>query len=247
MVAVLVHGNPETSAVWQPLIAELGRDDVVTLSPPGFGAPADADFGATSDEYVAWLAGELERIGGPVDLVGHDWGSNHTLRLACERPELLRSWCGDTAGAWAQDYVWPDISHVWQTPGAGEDAIAGQLAMGVAARTELYISIGMTPEPARELAEAFDETMGRCILGLYRSWDEAAQARYRNGLTAAAARPGLLLVPTGDEYTGTEAQHRWAAERAGATVEVLPELGHWWMLQDPAAGADALRRFWASI
>ena len=26
------------------------------------------------EEYAAWMAAELERLGGPVDLVGHDWG-----------------------------------------------------------------------------------------------------------------------------------------------------------------------------
>jgi len=38
--AVIVHGNPETSAVWGPLLGELARSDVVCLSPPGFGAPS---------------------------------------------------------------------------------------------------------------------------------------------------------------------------------------------------------------
>ena len=39
MTVVLVHGNPETEAVWGPLVDALGRQDVVRLSPPGFGAP----------------------------------------------------------------------------------------------------------------------------------------------------------------------------------------------------------------
>jgi pimeloyl-ACP methyl ester carboxylesterase len=36
---VLVHGNPENAAIWGPVLEMLGRDDVFTLSPPGFGAP----------------------------------------------------------------------------------------------------------------------------------------------------------------------------------------------------------------
>ena len=52
---VLVHGNPETEAVWDPLLTELGRDDVVRLSPPGFGAPIPPGFGATVTEYRDWL------------------------------------------------------------------------------------------------------------------------------------------------------------------------------------------------
>ena len=35
MTVVLVHGNPETEAIWGPLVDALGRDDVVRLSPPG--------------------------------------------------------------------------------------------------------------------------------------------------------------------------------------------------------------------
>ena len=33
MTVVLVHGNPETDAIWGPLVDALGRDDVVRLSP----------------------------------------------------------------------------------------------------------------------------------------------------------------------------------------------------------------------
>jgi pimeloyl-ACP methyl ester carboxylesterase len=242
-----VHGSPETAAVWRPLLAELGRDDVVTLSPPGFGAPVPAGFGATFDEYVGWLATELEAIGEPVDLVGHDWGSNHVLRLACERPALVRSWCGDTAGTFAPDYVWAEASQIWMTPGAGEKAIAQQLDMGVKGRVALYESLGMTPVIASELAQAFDETMGRCILNVYRSALPPAWAVWRERLPAAAARPGLVVIPTADMYTGGEARHRWAAERMDAEVAVLDGLGHWWLLQQPALGAEALSRFWSSI
>ena len=76
MPAVLVHGVPETSALWDGLVPLLGRDDVVTLQLPGFGTPRPDGFGATKEEYVDWLVGELEsRQGdGPIDLVGHDWG-----------------------------------------------------------------------------------------------------------------------------------------------------------------------------
>ena len=47
MTLVLVHGNPETDAVWSPLVDALGRTDVVRLSPPGFGTPLPIGFPAT--------------------------------------------------------------------------------------------------------------------------------------------------------------------------------------------------------
>ena len=86
MPAVLVHGNPETPAVWDPLRRHLTRPDLVALQLPGFGVPAPAGFGATKEEYVAWLVGELEAIGEPVDLVGHDWGGGFVLRVATPGP-----------------------------------------------------------------------------------------------------------------------------------------------------------------
>ncbi len=246
-LAVFVHGNPETAHIWGPLIDALSRDEVVRLSPPGFGAPVPEGFGATSDEYVAWLAVELEALEGPVDLVGHDWGGGHVARLACDRPDLLRSWSTDIAGCFAPDYVWHDLAQVWQTPEAGEKALADWLATPTVERASGLESLGMTKDVALAVASAFDETMGRCILSLYRSAAQPAMARWGERLPEAAARPGLALIPTEDTFTGGEERARASAARAGAQVEVLDGLGHWWMLQDPERGADALRRFWAAL
>ena len=120
--AVLVHGNPETPALWDPLAGSLQRD-VVRLAPPGFGAPLPADFGATMPEYRDWLVGELERIGEPVDLVGHDWGGAHVVNVAMARPELLRSWVSDAIGVFEVDYVWHVLVQVWHHPGVGEASV----------------------------------------------------------------------------------------------------------------------------
>jgi pimeloyl-ACP methyl ester carboxylesterase len=245
--AVFVHGNPETAAIWGPLLAELQHPDTVTLSPPGFGAPVPDGFGATADEYASWLASELEREGAPVDLVGHDWGAGHVIRIAMERPDLIRSWAMDIAGCFAPDYVWHDRAQVWQTPGAGEESVAAMASLSLANRASMFESLGMTPDIARAVADANDDTMGRSILSLYRSAAQPALARLGGALAAAAARPGLVIIPTEDPYTGGEARARWSAGQAKAEVVVLPGLGHWWMIQDPAAGAAALREFWSSL
>jgi pimeloyl-ACP methyl ester carboxylesterase len=245
--AVFVHGNPETALIWGPLVDALGRDGVVTLSPPGFGAPVPEGFGATSDEYLAWLVAELEALDSPVDLVGHDWGGGHVVRLACDRPDLLRSWSTDIAGCFAPDYVWHDMAQVWQTPDAGEKALADWLATPAAGRAAALEALGMTKVVALDVAKALDETMARCILNLYRSAAQPAMTRWGERLPEAAARPGLALIPTDDSFTGGEERARASAGRAGAQVEVLDGLGHWWMLQDPQRGADALRRFWAGL
>jgi pimeloyl-ACP methyl ester carboxylesterase len=91
MPAVLVHGVPETPAIWGPLRSKLRRSDVAALQLPGFGIPPPEGFGATKEEYVTWLVGELERLhaGGPVDLVGHDWGGGFVVRVVSIRPDLV--------------------------------------------------------------------------------------------------------------------------------------------------------------
>ncbi|MCP3992039.1 MAG: alpha/beta hydrolase [Actinomycetia bacterium] len=247
MPAVFVHGNPETAAIWGPLLAELGRDDVVALSPPGFGAPARDGWEATRADYVTWLVTELESIDGPIDLVGHDWGGGHVMEVAMQRPDLLRSWSIDVAGIFHPDYVWHDMAQLWQAPDVGEATVKAMIEGPLAERIANYENLGMPTDVATELASAIDETMGRCILALYRDAAQPALSEAAANLPAAAARPGLVVVATEDHYVGNEAMARASAEAAGATVSVLEGVGHWWMLQDPATGAATLEAFWSRV
>jgi pimeloyl-ACP methyl ester carboxylesterase len=247
MTIVLVHGNPETAAIWDPLRAALGRDDVVALSPPGFGAPVADGWTATSDDYLAWLVNELGGIDGPIDLVGHDWGGGHVQRLAATRPDLIRSWITDIAGAADPEYVWHDMARVWQTPGAGEEFVEAMWSMPLDERVANLTSVGMTAEAARSCAEAASPEMGRCILALYRSAAQPKMTEWGDELAAAPRRPALVIIATEDPYTGGEVLARRSAERFGAEVAVLDGLGHWWMLQDPVTGSAALNSFFAGL
>lgn len=243
MTIVLVHGNPETAAIWDEMRNHLGTDDVVALSPPGFGAPVPDGFAATSDDYRDWLADELKKIPGPIDLVGHDWGGGHVARIAMEHPELIRSWTMDIAGCFDPEYVWHDMAQVWQTPQAGEAAVAGMAAAPIEARTQQLESLGMTEAAAANVAAAVDADMGKCVLALYRSAAQPKMSEWGSDFGKAKAKPGHVIIATEDHYTGGEVLARRSAERAGAKVTVLDGLGHWWMCQDPKRGAEALNGF----
>lgn len=169
MPAVFVHGNPETAAVWSPLLAELegaGADgpDLICLSPPGFGARLPTGFGATVGERTATL---VER--------------------------------------------------------------------------------GMSEPVAEQVAKGQGEAMGQAALALYASAAQPVMAELGRNLEGAAKRPGLVLLATEDHVVGTLEQRRRAAHRAGARVETLDGLGHWWMTHDPGRGARVLSAFWASL
>jgi pimeloyl-ACP methyl ester carboxylesterase len=247
MPAVLVHGHPESAAIWDDLLPFLARTDVITLSPPGYGAPVPDGFAATANEYRDWLGGELQRIDGPIDLVGHDWGGIHVMRIAMEKPELIRSWATDAAGVFDPDYVWHELAQVWQKPEAGAQAVAKLAAVPVEAMARRYESLGIGKSVAAKVAAAFDESMGRCMLALYRSAAQPALANWGSRLVDAARRPGLVIVATEDHYCGGEAMQRRSAETCGASVALLQGLGHWWMCQDPRRGAVALTEFWSGL
>ncbi|MDY6998623.1 MAG: alpha/beta hydrolase [Actinomycetota bacterium] len=247
MTVVFVHGNPETAAIWGPLVTALGRDDVALLSPPGFGAPLPDGFGATYLEYRDWLEAELEKIDGPIDLVGHDWGGGHVVNVVMHRPELVRSWVSDVIGLFDQDFVWHDMAQVWQTPGAGEELLDNMMGGGPTARAELLISLGIPAAVAVAIAEHQNDDMVKAILALYRSAVQPAMAEAGRQLEVARQRPGLSLKATADPYQGGAGTSERAAERAGARTEVLDGLGHWWMVEDPERGAAALNRFWDSL
>jgi pimeloyl-ACP methyl ester carboxylesterase len=247
VTAVFVHGCPETDAIWAPLLEAIAGQDVVCLSPPGFGAPLPEGWPATFLSYRDWLIGELTRFEEPVDLVGHDWGGAHVVNVVMDRPELVRTWATDAVGVFDADYVWHDLARVWQTPGAGEAEVEQRVAQAAQSdAVQFYVHQGFSEDVAADVSGGMGFDMGRAILALYRSAAQPALAQAGAGLERAAVKPGLSLLATEDVYVGSEHMRRRAARRAGARTEVLDGLGHWWMGQDPARGAAALRRFWES-
>jgi pimeloyl-ACP methyl ester carboxylesterase len=243
-VIVLVHGVPETGALWDEFREALD-DDAVALWMPGFGCARPDGFGATMDEYVTWLVSELEAFDEPVDLVGHDWGALLTYRIATAHGRLIRSWVADVAGALHPDYVWHDIARIWQTPGDGEALVAQQLAMSEDDATAIFVAYGVPEPSARRLASWMDETMGECILALYRSATPNPAVHWMD-MWGPTSAPGLVLDPTEDPFTGSSLSVE-VARLLGARHHPLEGVGHWWPLQAPTLAAPVIASFHDSI
>lgn len=246
---VFVHGNPETAAIWGPLIdalADRGQGSCIALSPPGFGAPVPPGWDPTPAAYVDWLRSELTEIGHPVDLVGHDWGAGHIFGLLANPHDMVRSWACDVAGLLHPDYQWHDQARVWQTPASGERAIAAMTAVDLEHRVAIYRDLGMSHGIASALAAAFNEDMGRCILGLYRGAPEPVLRKMADAIDAAPRRPGLILNATADAYVGAKFSPE-VADRFDAHMVDLVDQGHWWMIANPEPAADALIDFWSRL
>lgn len=235
MPIVLVHGVPDTAVMWDPLVDALGRDDVVRVALPGFGTPIPEGFACTKEAYADWVVEQLEAIGVPVDLVGHDWGSLLTQRVADTRPDLVRTYALANAVMTAT-FRWHDLAVAWQTPEVGEQVMAVMVGDTLAEG----LRDGGHPDPVRA-ADPVDETMRRCILALYRSAIDVAEEWAPR---APLSRPGLVFWGSADPYAPPD-NPRLASEVMGADLAII-DGGHWAIVEHPTVAANALTLLWAA-
>jgi haloacetate dehalogenase len=141
---LLLHGVPQTSACWIPLIQELADDRVVlAVDLPGLGdseVRGPYDVPSIVASLFALLLAELSEPGNSgsnsdstddtadtddtdddvepaplqVDVVGHDWGGSIALALAAARPGLVRRLVVASA-----PYRKVDLIRAWHIPVLG--------------------------------------------------------------------------------------------------------------------------------
>jgi len=239
MPAFFVHGVPDTSALWDSVRANIERDDVIAPNLPGFGAPVPAGFGATKEEYVDWVIAEIEKVGEPVDIVGHDWGSLIVQRVVSLRPEFIRTWAAG-GGTVDREYVWHELAQMWQTPDVGEQVMEAMI--GDALVDTLAEQVG-GHDKAVALAAHIDDTMKDCILKLYRS-AAAGFAEWHDDVDKnLSTRPGVVFWGADDPYVTPNFGER-LAERTNATLVMFPSSGHWWPATEPAEVGSRLDELW---
>ena len=229
MPAVFVHGVPDTSVLWEPVLAEIDRHDTIALRLPGFGEPVPDGFNCTANEYAAWVTEQLRAIGEPVDLVGHDWGAIFTQYVGSGQPDLVRTWAAADAPL-DTEYVWHDFAQGLQTPEVGEQTMADGLR-----------EIGH-PDP-ESAARNMSNPMRDAILRLYRSavnigheWQPTVEGN---------RRPALVLWGTNDVYAPADPLARRLAARVNAPL-VLVDGGHWAIFEHPDETARALEELWSA-
>jgi pimeloyl-ACP methyl ester carboxylesterase len=243
-VIVFVHGVPETAAIWRKVQEAIGEPSIA-VAMPGFGIPRPDGFGATKDDYLGWLLGEIDAVGEPVDLVGHDWGAGLTQRLAVAHGDRLRSWVADCGSLAHPDYEWHAFAQLWQTPEQGEQVMRQQEEQPAEDRAAgLAAVFSISQEDALEMASAQDRTMDDCILDLYRSAVPNPHADW--GPLRPSAAPGLIVHPSDDMFS-IEPLAREVADALGAGFTVLEATNHFWPYQNPDGAAALLQAFWKGV
>jgi len=244
VTVVLIHGFPETPAIWRLLREHLSEYHVVELQLPGFGCAAPSNWSATKEEYLTWLNEQLSELHdehGPLDAVGHDWGGGLLVGAVAQRPEFIRSWVCDIAGVFHPDYEWHDFARFMQLQDATEEMVVAVLS------ADLFSSLGIPSDVGSAIASSVDREYARCALALYRSAAQPAMVQWGTRVAGARVRSGLVLKAELDTYVGTLEQATTVASELGATVKVIPDQGHWWMLGNPVGSATLLKEFWESV
>ena len=104
---VMLHGWPDTGALWARQVADLQADyRCVRLTLPGFAAD-EQSRALSMDEVVAWLDESIRFVSDrPVILMAHDWGAVFAYAYVRAHPErvarLIGLDIGDTSEAFTR-------------------------------------------------------------------------------------------------------------------------------------------------
>ncbi len=252
---LLLHGVPETSSCWRAAAPALAAGRRV-LAPdlPGLGGSTyTGPYDVLS--VVAQLAALVEaEAGGPVDVVGHDWGGVLALGLAGARPELVRRLVVVNA-PYRQGPPLHRAVHLplLALPGLPElaFALAGRRLVALMLRLGWRSPVPLDDERRSEYEAAYGgRGRRRAFLGYYR-----AATRPQPGAPVPGSALARLLPPVDVERvlvlwgaldpvlpiaTGEAAVRDLGA---GARMTTVPGAGHFVVEEAPDVVADALVGF----
>ncbi|MGJ6960564.1 alpha/beta fold hydrolase [Streptosporangium sp. G11] len=252
---LLVHGYPDTHALWRHQVAALNAAGYRTIAPDlrGFGSSDKPEGLAAYDisEHIADLLGILDHFEvGQAHLVGHDWGATLAQLVAGTAPERVSSLSllsvghlsasGPAAGIDQLAKFWymllfqfPDVAEQWLS----HDDFTG-LRMWATTHPDLEDVVSRMRHP---------ESL------------TAGLAIYRQNITPQAFIPGTLQAPpikvrtmgvwsSGDVYLTEKAMIGSAPYiTASWRYERLEDAGHWMQLDQPQKVNELLLDFLSSV
>lgn len=95
-VVVLLHGFPERASCWREVAPRLHAQGYRTVAPDQRGYSRGARPTRRRDYRLEHLVEDVATlvrlVGGPVHLVGHDWGAAVGWAVTAKHPDLVRTW-----------------------------------------------------------------------------------------------------------------------------------------------------------
>lgn len=248
MPVLLLHGSPDTHALWLPLMAHMTAD-ARCLAPdlPGFGqATLPPDFALTLDhmaDFVRALVIALD-VDEPITLVTTDFGGHYGLAFAAKYPDLVRGIAISNTNFFT-DYQWHFFARLYRTPLVGELLIA--TATRSTMRTVLKQCAPALPESY--IDHSYDAGFGApsvrtTILRMYRERTAKDFNGWEDRLLAVLAHtPAIVLWGDRDPFISPTYADRYR----GAQVHHFKDYSHWLPVEAPAAYAAVLMPWMKSL
>ncbi len=224
---ILVHGFPESSRMWEPLMKDLAKLGRRSLAPDLYCLGDSRDPGpATYERNVAALerfCAHVLRLDEKAVIVVHDWGGFVGLTWACHNRERIEALVLSDTGFFP-DGRWHGIAELLRTE-QGEDAIE---AFDKASFAALLRADGaqFTDNDINAYWRPFEEGRGRdATLEFYRDMEFDKLAPYE-GCLAELAVPTLILWGEKDNFAPLSGGRRFNREIPGSDLVVIPDAGH---------------------
>ncbi|WP_139981409.1 alpha/beta fold hydrolase [Nocardioides litoris] len=246
-VVVLLHGFPERATSWRhvaPLLHGHGYR-TLALDQRGYSPRARPrrrrDYKV--DQLVEDVVALVDRVGGPVHLVGHDWGAVVGWSVTGKRPDLVRTWTAVSVPhprAFLRSFTSSTQALksyymlLFNIPGLPE-----LLARRSPDRMVAYLRrAGMTAEEGERFRhEVLEDGAFRGGLGYYR----ALPLPDPNTRNPRIRRPTTLVWSDADVALGRKGVDLTAAwVDAPYELVVLQGVSHWVPTQAPEALAEAV-------
>ncbi len=229
---VLLHGFPQRASSWNAVAEHLHERGLRTYAPDqrGYspGARPRTRWGYRASQLKADVLALIDEIGGPVHLVGHDWGSAIGWAVAAAAPELVSSYTAVSVphpGAFVSSMVKSNQALKSYYMGIFQIPLLPELLLSRKAAGKQLRHAGMTAEMVRtyrtEIVEHGALSGG---LGWYRGLPFAPIGEIGGKITV----PTTLVWSTNDVALGRKGAELTEKYVTGPyELEVYEGLTHW--------------------
>ena len=239
---LLAHGFPESSLMWEPLMAALSEAGRRCVAPDLYCLGDSEDPGPATFEHnvetLAALHSELDL--GRVALVVHDWGGFIGLAWACSNPDLVSALVISDTGFFS-DGRWHGAAQAMRSE-HGDGLIAALDRDGFAALVRAD-GAEFSDEEVEAYWRPFAQGRGReATLEFYRSMDFEKLAPYEEPLKALDV-PTLLLWGAEDKFAPIGSAHRFRKWIPHAELIAIEGAGHFVFDQERGATTASVVEF----
>lgn len=241
---MLIHGFPESSLMWEPVMGALAAGGRRCVAPDLYCLGDSDDPGpATFERNLEALSSFRAELGlGRVALVVHDWGGFVGLAWACEHPDLVSALVISNTGFFS-DGKWHGMATAMRS-NQGEALVGGLDRDGFGAM--LRSAADFDDATLDAFWHPFANGRGRrATLEFYRSMDFEKLAPYE-GKLAELGVPVLLLWGETDEFAPLAGARRFEREIPGSRLVAVEGAGHFIYDEYPGRCAREVAGFLAN-